>query len=43
MAIRVFVTGGTIDDLEYDSEKKFPKNQKTIIPDLLKKSRISFF
>ena len=41
MNIKVFITGGTIDNLEYDSEDKVPKNQKTIIPDLLKKSRIS--
>lgn len=41
MTIKVFITGGTIDNLEYDSEDKAPKNQKTIIPDLLKKSRIS--
>ena len=41
MAIRVLITGGTIDDLEYDSEDKAPKNKKSIIPELLKKSRIS--
>ena len=41
MAIRVLITGGTIDNLEYDSEDKAPKNQKSIIPDLIKKSRIS--
>lgn len=41
MKIKVFITGGTIDNLEYNSEKKAPKNQKSIIPDLLKKSRIS--
>lgn len=41
MAIKVFVMGGTIDNLEYTSEDKAPKKQKTIIPNLLKKSRIS--
>mgnify|MGYP001561295521 CR=1 FL=1 len=41
MTIRIFITGGTIDNLEYNSLDKAPKNQKTIIPDLLKKSRIS--
>ena len=41
MSIKVLITGGTIDNLEYDTEDKAPKNQKTIIPDLLKKSRIS--
>src|SRR3989338_3983332 len=41
MAIKVLITGGTIDNLEYDSEDNVPKNKKSIIPDLLKKSRIS--
>ena len=41
MAIKIFITGGTIDDLEYDSEDRAPKNQKSIILGLLKKSRIS--
>jgi|SRR3989338_990872 len=39
MKIRILVTGGTIDNLEYDSENKAPKNQESLIPDLLKKSR----
>ena len=41
MAIKIFITGGTIDNLEYDSEDEAPKNQKSIIPNLLEKSRIS--
>jgi len=41
VAIKVLITGGTIDDLEYESEENAPKDQKSIIPDLLKKSRIS--
>jgi len=41
MAIKVFITGGTIDNLEYDSEDKAPTNQKSLIPNLLKKSRIT--
>ncbi len=41
MAIKVFITGGTIDDLDYDKEEKTQRNKKTIIPGLLKKSRIS--
>lgn len=41
MTIKVFITGGTIDNLEYDTEDKAPKNQKSIIPNLLEKSRIS--
>jgi len=39
--IRVITTGGTIDGLEHDSEKDFPKNHKTLIPDLLKQARIT--
>lgn len=42
MPIKIFVTGGTIDNLEYDSEEKEPKNAKSVIPEFLKKSRISF-
>ncbi len=41
MTIKVFIMGGTIDNLDYDTEDKAPKNQKSIIPSLLKKSRIS--
>jgi len=41
MPIRVLLTGGTIDNLEYSSVDKHPNNQKTIIPDLLETSRIS--
>ncbi|MEK6968016.1 MAG: asparaginase domain-containing protein, partial [Nanoarchaeota archaeon] len=41
MKIRIFTTGGTIDGLEYDSEEKSPKNKKTIIPLLLKQSRVN--
>ncbi len=41
MAIKILITGGTIDDLEYDSEANAPKNQKSLIPDLLKRARIS--
>jgi len=40
MTIKVFITGGTIDNLEYSSEDKAPKNRKSVIPDLLKRSRI---
>ncbi|MBI2576253.1 asparaginase [Candidatus Woesearchaeota archaeon] len=42
MAIKVFITGGTIDNLDYDTEGEAPKDQKTIIPNLLKRSKISF-
>lgn len=41
MAIKIFVTGGTIDGLEYDSPEKAPKHQKTHIPDALKQSRVT--
>jgi len=40
MIIRIFITGGTIDDLEYDSLDKAPKSHKSLIPDLLEKIRI---
>jgi len=41
MAIKVFITGGTIDNLEYSSEDQAPKNQKSIIPELLQQARIT--
>ena len=40
MVIRVLTTGGTIDSLEYDSEDEHPAGQKSMIPELLKRSRI---
>ena len=40
MKIKVLITGGTIDNLEYYSLEKAPKNQKSLIPLLLKQSRI---
>jgi len=41
MAIRIIITGGTIDDLEYESPEDAPKEHKSLIPDLLKQSRIT--
>src|SRR3989338_5709317 len=41
MAIKVFITGGTIDNLEYISKDKAPKNRKSVIPSLLQQSRIT--
>ena len=41
MTIKIFITGGTIDDLDYGSEDKKPNNPKTQIPKLLKKARLS--
>jgi L-asparaginase len=35
MRIKVFTTGGTIDDLEYSSEKDAPTQQKSLIPQVL--------
>ncbi len=40
MAVKIFVTGGTIDDLEYDSEGEAPTGQKSNIPQLLKDMRV---
>ena len=41
MAIRIIITGGTIDDLEYKLPEDAPKEHKSLIPDLLKQSRIT--
>jgi len=41
MKIKILITGGTIDNLDYGPGKDAPKNQKTIIPKLLKQSRIT--
>ncbi len=41
MTIKVFVTGGTIDDLDYDSKEKEPNFHKSLVPDLLKQARIT--
>ncbi|MBI2655609.1 asparaginase [Candidatus Woesearchaeota archaeon] len=39
--IKILITGGTIDNLDYASEKKAPKNNKSLVPKLLEQSRIS--
>lgn len=39
MAIRILTTGGTIDDLEYDSEDKAPESPESLIPKLVEQSR----
>lgn len=39
--IRILITGGTIDDLDYDKEESAPKNHQSLIPELLKQSRIT--
>ncbi|MEK6982142.1 MAG: asparaginase domain-containing protein [Candidatus Micrarchaeota archaeon] len=42
MAIRIFITGGTIDDLEYSKEQDAPpKTRKSIIPDFLKTALVT--
>ena len=41
MAIRIIITGGTIDDLEYESPEDAPKEHKSFVPDLLKQSKIT--
>lgn len=40
-AIHFIITGGTIDDLDYTSEEKVPKNHQSLIPSLLKQSKLS--
>jgi L-asparaginase len=41
MAIKFLVTGGTIDNLDYTSERKRPKYNKSLIPKMLKQGRIT--
>ena len=41
MAIKIFITGGTIDGLEYDSAAAAPKSNKSLIPGLLQQARVT--
>ena len=41
MAIKIIITGGTIDDLEYESPEDAPKEHKSLVPHLLKQSKIT--
>lgn len=41
MAIKILITGGTIDGLEYDSLEKAPKSHESLIPELLKQARVT--
>jgi|SRR3989344_59169 len=41
MKIKIFITGGTIDDLDYDSIEKAPVNHQSLIPNILKVARIT--
>lgn len=43
MGIKIFTTGGTIDDLEYSDEKYAPVNQKPLIPTILKSLALSAY
>lgn len=39
--IRILITGGTIDDLDYDKEENARKNHQSLIPELIKQARIT--
>ena len=41
MAIKLFITGGTIDCITYDSTKDEYKFKKTYLPQMLKQSRVT--
>ncbi len=41
MTIRILTTGGTIDDLEYDSEDNAPSSAKSYIPKLVKQASLT--
>ena len=42
MAIKIFVTGGTIDGFDYSKIPNAPKRKKSRVPILLKNARISY-
>lgn len=39
--VKFIITGGTIDGLDYEREEDAPKEHQSLIPDLLKQSRIT--
>jgi L-asparaginase len=39
--LKIFITGGTIDNIEYANEKEAPKNPHSLIPALLKQARLA--
>jgi|TARA_Y100000310_G_scaffold124950_2_gene123760 L-asparaginase len=39
--IKIFTTGGTIDDYHYDSVDKAPTSHKSFVPELLKRARVT--
>lgn len=41
MSIKFFITGGTIDGLEYQLEEDAPKEHRSLIPELLKQARVT--
>lgn len=41
MTIRILITGGTIDDLEYDTPEKAPKGHSSLIPKALEQARVT--
>lgn len=41
MSITILITGGTIDNLEYDYEENVPKQYGSVIPSLIKQARIT--
>ena len=41
MTIRILTTGGTIDNLEYDSEDNAPSSPQSYIPKLVKQARLT--
>ncbi len=42
MKIKIFITGGTIDGVDYETEDQAPNNPKSVIPHLLENSRVSY-
>ena len=38
--VRLFITGGTIDDIDYEDETFAPLNKASFIPSLLRQSRV---
>jgi L-asparaginase len=41
MKIKVLITGGTIDDLDYEREEDAPQNHESLIPELLEQARVT--
>lgn len=39
--IRIFITGGTIDDLEYESQEDAPQNPPSLIPEILMQANLT--